>query len=72
MTLPEKKALYRRISLQQPEMAAVIDACHDCFPGAKVTFVRLGEETWGEPLGQDYPAIPGPLYYKTKALNRTK
>jgi hypothetical protein len=51
MTLEEKKNLYRRARAENPELAAVIDACHEQFPGCRVTYLKLGDEEWGQPIG---------------------
>lgn len=48
MSLEDKKALYRRIRQEQPEMAEFIDTVATVFAGAKVTYVRLDETEWGE------------------------
>jgi hypothetical protein len=63
MSLEEKRQLYRHIKQTQPELGDFIDTVATEFPGAKVTFVQLGAETWGE-RGTDFPAITGPLFEK--------
>ena len=64
----QKTALRQRIKTENPEMHAVIAATNQCFPGARVEYVRLGEEEWGTTADPKdlFPAIPGPLYRPDK------
>jgi hypothetical protein len=62
MEFAQKVALYKRLKAEQPDIAAFIDNVTKTWPGAKVTYVRIGVEEFGVTASVLYPAIPGPLY----------
>jgi hypothetical protein len=62
MTFVQKVALYKRLKDEQPDIAQFIDSVANLWPGAKVTYVKIGVECWGTTASVLYPAIPSPLY----------
>lgn len=65
MTFQQKVDLYNRLKQRQPDIASFIDGVSKTWPGAKVTYVQIGVESYGTTCSIKFPAVTGPLFEQT-------